>query len=72
MKRKDLRIGIAACALAILGLCSSLLTGNEELFLPEIFGRIPIRMQKTLLLWAVLMVALTGAKYWQAKRNDEL
>lgn len=72
MKRNDIRIGIAASALAILGLTVSILSGNEDLLLPELFGGASISQQQTLLVFAVLIAALTGAKYWQAKRNGEL
>jgi hypothetical protein len=72
MKRRDIQIGIMASAIAVLGLASSILSGNEDLILPSIFGQAAINQQKPLFIFALLVAGMTGLKWWQAKRNGDL
>lgn len=63
--RWDIRVGLAAAALAIAGLVSSILVGNDEAFGSS---RIGAAQQKALLVFAVTIGALTFAKWWQSRR----
>jgi hypothetical protein len=64
--RWDIRIGLAATALAIAGLVSSILVGNDKAFGSS---RIGTAQQKTLLVLAVAIGTLTLAKWWQSRRQ---
>lgn len=64
--RWDIRVGLAATALAIAGLVSSILVGNDEAFGSS---RIGTAQQKTLLVFAVAVGALTLAKWWQSRQG---
>ena len=71
-KRWDVRIGVAASAIAVLGLTSSVLSDNETLLFPEILGSATLSQQKTLLVFALFVAAMTAVKWWQARRNGDL
>ena len=64
--RWDIRVGLAATALAIAGFVSSIFVGNEEAFGSS---RIDAAHQKTLLVFTVAIGALTLAKWWQSRRQ---
>jgi len=56
--RADLRIGLIAAPIAVLGLASSILTQNQDLF----GARVSLEDQKTLLAVAVGILVITVAK----------
>lgn len=56
--RKDVRLGLVAAPMAVLGLGSSVLTGNEDLF----GVRVSSQDQRVLLVFAVGVLALTVFK----------
>lgn len=68
-KRWDIRVGLFASALAIAGLISSIVRGNEDL-IGENF--VPTGLQKTMLVFALGMAAVTVAKWWHAKKHGNL
>lgn len=64
--RWDIRVGLAATALALAGLVSSILVGNDEALGSS---RIDAAQQKALLVFAVAIGALTLAKWWRSRRQ---
>jgi hypothetical protein len=67
--RWDIRVGLFASALAIAGLISSIVRGNEDL-IGENF--VPTGLQKTMLVFALGMAVVTVAKWWHAKKHGKL
>ena len=67
--RWDIRVGLFASALAIAGLISSIVRGNEDL-IGENF--VPTGLQKTMLVFALGMAVVTVAKWWHAKKHGNL
>ena len=67
--RWDIRIGLFASALAIAGLVSSILRGNEDVFSSKF---VATGLQKTLLVFAIVLACMTVAKWCHAKRNGNL
>lgn len=62
-------MGFFACAVAIAGLVSSIVRGNESAVGSN---TVPIALQRTLLGLALLLGFGTLAKWWQAKRTGKL
>lgn len=67
--RWDIRIGLFASALAIAGLVSSILRGNEDVLGSQF---VATGLQKTLLVFAIVLACMTVAKWCHAKRNGNL
>ena len=67
--RWDMRVVLFASALAISGLISSIVRGNEGLISERI---VSTGLQKTMLIFALGMGAVTGAKWWYAKKHGKL
>ena len=68
-RRWDIQIGLFATLLAIAGLASSIISRNEDLVDSSSVGS---AQQKTLLVFAILVGAMTVAKWWKAKHDRKL
>ena len=67
--RWDIRIGIFASALAIAGLVSSILRGNEDVFGSNFFATGP---QKTLPVFGIVLACMTVEKWHRTNRKCNL
>lgn len=65
-KRRDIKIGLAAAAIAILGLISSLATSNRQ----HLLGDVTLSDQLSLLILAVAVGAVTVLKWWLARQRQ--
>lgn len=65
--RWDIRIGLFASALAIAGFISSIMVHNDKAFWSS---GVTEAQQITLLIFAVAILGMTLAKWWQSKQQD--
>ena len=68
-RRWDIRIGLFATLLAIAGLASSIMRRNEDLIDSRSMA---MAQQKMLLVFAILIGAMTVAKWWKARHDSKL